>query len=553
MRFLKRMLCLFGAAVFLAGCSSGTGRVKIKETNSLNVITTNVNQNIDSVTLYYDIGNRMGQIAAQETFKDIAMAVSSVSKEIASSYNSNDAAADKDRDDNKSDGDIVYNIKLSNSNGSTESDDATLTSYILGETEYTNEKSMVLNESLANINKDGLTVVVTDLASQIDGDYVSVADNMVKSVLKNDLAVAYICVYDYVKNPSNIPYFIVVIGNNDVVSEFVTDFKNDRTVQEISNNKDTLFESNTTDVINYEIFANKCGINNIIYNNIEFVEDGIVYKKKDNALTNEDPVTEYETVIDEGGSFTEVNENFNSSNYLDKDKGIEGTVNFNPLLTNADKDADKLVKYSMEDSRDANGNRISADNIKYLAVEPLVSSNSNDIAGKLKMVIPFDIINGVKLSLLECDVSTEIYYVETNDKNEGEFKKFEGKTDIDTSIAKGVENVQGKWRIDDHNKSLTFNIAIPHLNSLFEKINPDSPLIKLNVMFNHYKTKEYLPMWVLDLSSGEKPEGVRVNNLHKFFDYIYDYQNKEDKATNGFTLYIKNPAVTTERAARSEK
>ena len=170
-------------------------------------------------------------------------------------------------------------------------------------------------------------------------------------------------------------------------------------------------------------------------------------------------------------------------------------------------------------------NRGSTDDIRYLAVEPLVSSNGTDIAGKLKMNIPFDIIDGVKLSLLECNVDTEIYTVDIDQKGNGKFKLWEGNNNvIDTSIAEGVDNIQGKWRIDDENDSLTFNISVPKLNEFFSRIDSDSPLVKLNVMFNHYKSKDYLPKWVLDISSAQLNENARVTNLQRLFDYIYDYQ-----------------------------
>ena len=543
MKLLKRAMCIFCSVMLLTGCGGGSRTVRVEETETLNINEEMEPQAIEGVTLYYDIGNNMGQIVKQKRFKDIAMAVSSVSSEMAVAYNRNSSNDDREKDkkDRDSAEEEDFAIKLYDKSGERPCDTAEYASYVSGATQYSTEKTMLFDNVLESVDPNRLTVMITDLASQIDLDFVSVGDNIAKNILQKDMALAYICVYDYVDNANNRPYFIAVIGNNDAVSDFVSRFKDDRTVSEISNKNDTPYEENTTSTINYEIFANKCGVNGIKYKDIEFVEHGIVY----DLAASKEPNSEIATVTDTAGSFTKVNENFNSTNYSNT---IEGTVNFDPAISYDKLEADRLVRY-MPSKGNKDSKRYSMDDITYLAVTPLVSNNTEDLAGKLKLNIPFNIINGVNLSLLECDVSSEIYSVDIDQKNNGTYRQFTGNTGMTTSIAEGVKDIQGKWRIDDANDSLTFNIVIPDIKKFFDTIDGSTPFVKLNVIFNHYKTKDFLPKWVLDLSSSEKGENVRVTNLQRLFDYIYDYQDEANKAVNGFTLYIKNPYVSYGREA----
>lgn len=129
---------------------------------------------------------------------------------------------------------------------------------------------------------------------------------------------------------------------------------------------------------------------------------------------------------------------FAQSPYLDRENGIGGTVNFDPTISEASDDTSVLVRY--KNIKTADGERCDTEDIRYPAAVPLTSdSDEYDLAGKLKMKIPFDIIEGVKLSLLECDITTDIYYVDADSKGSGTFVSYTGTTDLQTSIAEGVK------------------------------------------------------------------------------------------------------------------
>ncbi|MCD8214617.1 MAG: hypothetical protein LUC97_03075 [Clostridiales bacterium] len=546
----KRMVCMLCAAVMLAGCDSS--HLKVEESETFNIMSESAPSAIKSVTLYYDTANNMSEIVKQTSFKDVAMTANSVCNEIALGYNNNADMSDVERDRDEDEGStasVSNTIKSSGSTGNADISSSDFTSYISGDGVYTFDKVNVFTDNIKAADPDGLTVIITDLASQIEDDFVNVGNEIATNILQKDLALAFICIYDYVDNPDNKPYFITAIGNNDVVSDFVARFKEDRAIQNLTvSGAGNIFEEDRTDTVNYEIFANKYGINGINYERIDFIENGIVYDFgaaalediTDGAIRLAEPAIEYSTEVDPSGSFSNVNTDFDYTNYLDRENGIEGTVNFDPTISEASDDTSVLVRY--KNVKTADGERCDTEDIRYLAAVPLTSdSDEYDLAGKLKMKIPFDIIEGVKLSLLECDITTDIYYVDADSKGSGTFVSYTGTTDLQTSIAEGVKNIHGKWRVDDTDNSLVFNISAPHLSELFDSISPDTPFLKVNVMFNHYKSKNMVPRWALDLSGSGISDNARVPNLERLFDNIYNYQIDGNKAVNGFTIYFKNP------------
>jgi len=443
-----------------------TGCGKPKDKSNQNLIYPITANEVTSVDVYYDNTPSMTRFISDPLYAEIVYAATSSAKDIW--YNNNCT---------------LYQV----TDTITESSMDYLTTGINDENTYQGNSANVLKTILPSIKENSMNVIITDLNSQLD-DYSTVANLIVHNALQKGMAVAFIGVETEITS-----FFIIAIGDNVNLSKYVEAFKNNPSVEKYSQSSEDGVQIDIPQRINYQIIANKSGINGIKYDKVTYVEKG-------KYLDDEGKFTQ----IDEKGSFDSLRDTYKAAD-LDT---IEGTVNFTPNVP-------QFVSVGRQKGKGAGVG-------KFLGMKSLVLNKKDDIAGKIKLDIPFDVISGVKLSKLDCEVDLKTYYSDGGAFREQEF---EG---IYVTIADGATEEQGKWRVDDKNNSIIFNINFENAGI----IKSDKGVLKLDMTFRYYDsintTSNWITVW----------DGTRVKNLKNLFNSLYLYQKDANTSENRFTFYV---------------
>ena len=343
-------------------------------------------------------------------------------------------------------------------------------------------------------DKYHLNIIITDLSAQLN-DFNAVANALISTALSNDKGMAVVGI-----DTQPEPFYMFVIGNKQHVSDYIRFFKNKPDVRQ--------YELEQISIINYLILANESGIMGIDYSKIDFIEGAGDFRRV------------IEVGVEQMNSFER--------------GGIEGTVNFNPTTN--------IIQ--------------TGDGIRNLGAMSLLRTRdiNQSYSGKIKLEIPFKIIESVRLSTLDCIVTSELYLPDPADrrllsKYEGDFREF-----IETSAAvshqgewqrvysvdaegnevsflrfvPNNEDWQGDLRVDDETNSLIFNVTLPNAALL-----PNNATVaKLNITIEHFSSIETLPLWIKEWDT------AKSRNLVNMFSIIYNYQHRFNVAVNSFTLYI---------------
>lgn len=471
---MKRKVILVLSVVLVLSVLTGCGKtVDITNKNVAHIIESG---KVESVNLYYDTSINMGRSLEDSLFTDIVYAASSSAKDtfFDAVYNFYDVA--------KKDNPISFD---------------SINAYISNPANYINDNTNIIKESLENIQENNIDIIITTLGNKLS-EYSNIADSLVNKVLKEGKAIAFIGV-DF----DTEPLFIIAIGNNENLSKYVKAFKSNPTVKQYSKTEE--YQVDTTEKINYQIIANKSGIEGIDYKNIQYVENGDYFYRNTKCEETK-------------GSFEKVNLDYKPLDIDNKDNDIEGTVNF----TN---NVPEVV--TIKDKSNAS---------TYIGVRSLLYDvESDNIGGKIKLNIPFHVIEGVKLSNLDCIIDSKTYYAREGKK----FREVDY-DNISINIAEGVKELnQGKWRIDDATNSMIFNIVFANACDF----PSDDGVLKLDITFNQYDSIESVSQWIQDWDMNKVP------NLLNLFNSIYSYHSEENKAQNELTIYVGTGTKSLHRRA----
>ncbi|MBR1738285.1 MAG: hypothetical protein IJ736_14980, partial [Firmicutes bacterium] len=476
---IKKAAACFLSAIIALGAFVGCDE-KVQKNVSYNLNIKEQEPKFEGIDIYYDISSDMKNYAEDENFEKIVYSAYSVS---------NDMIATTDKKCNV----FTVGSEVEGDGGKSFSD------IIKDKNSYLAENSPALESVLREMKPNDLSVIVTDINYQLD-DYSELGNKMMEKVLdeENELAMGVIGV-----NTEATPFFIFVIGDNLSLSEFIEQFKEKPDIKAYSE-KDSInsqFQLDITRNINYEIFAKHNGVEGIDYKNVKLVENGIIYDTSGMSEFDKENSGEVKTIQAEGGSFTNINTDAVSRDYLDT---IEGTVNYSDVsLKKPVFDEDAVEK--TEDGKEV-------ESLTYIAAKSLIPSDDGRLLGKIKMEIPFKVIDGVMLSSLDCDVSAKLYTT-----NGEKFKEYDGKCEdfFEMKMSEGAIPEQGKWRVNDENDSVIFNIYSKNLDSWPKT----SDFLKLDVTFKHVAS-DSLPAWVNEWND------TRVKNLSNFFDTMRKQQVK---------------------------
>lgn len=464
-------ICMAGLVAMVVVCFSGCG--KTTDTENKNVTVEINDPQIENINVYLDNSADMLPYITNSMYSDVVYAASSVAN------------------------DTFFNSKCTFYNSSREViEQNSIRNYIQSSNSYMVEETNILDTVLSEVKEDSLDVVITNISKQLN-QYSSIASMLVNNALKNNKAVSFIGV-DFEPQP----IFIIVIGSNDALSEYLESFKENPSVKKYSG-EEKQYQTDSIENINYQIIANQSGINGIDYDDLEIVENGDYYTNVNDAST-----LQRETK----GSFEKINLNYKpyvNGEYVAQKDDIEGTVNFTPETPN-------LVTVKSKDQRNA----------KYLGVQSLLYNDVKDnIGGKVKIKIPWDVVRGVKLSKLECSVETSAQYAKSGSK----FKPVDfEKNYIKINIADGVLPEQGKWRVDDTDNSMIFNIIFQNAAAFPSK----DGVLKLDIKIKQYDSISSVSQWI------KKWDKEKVPNLLNLFNSLYTYQTEANLAENQFTVYI---------------
>lgn len=436
-----------------------TGCGKTKDLDNKNVTKTVDTVDISNVNIYYDMSLEMGEFLQYDLYREMAYAAGSSAKD---TFFNAEAHSFAIRDD-------IIELKGENSE----------VNAILNTVENYSGETEALKTTLDKVTDESVTILITDLHGQLF-EYSDLSRTIVEKVLKKGQAVGFIGI-DF----DDKSLFVIAISDNENLSKYIKAFKSNPSVAKFEKT-DMPYQTDTIEKINYQIIANESGINGIKYAEIQYVENGVFLNKNNNQITQETK-----------GSFTKINLDYKPMEFDD----IEGTVNFTnntPQLATCDNN--------------------------YIGLSSLLYGVERDnIGGKIKLAIPVDVIEGVKLSKLNCDIDTEIYYAKKN----GKFKpvKYDN---MKISLAKGFLPEHGRWSIDDETNSMIFNIIFENACDF----PSDGGAFKIDVKFSQYDSIESVSQWVKDWDKD------KVYNLMNFFNSIYSYQAEANKAENELTIYV---------------
>lgn len=500
---IRKVVCLFLSFIVLLSLTSCSWYIITRsiDKENKNIPKITEKSQITGCDVYYDTDKSMSEYLKinQENYTDIVYAAAGVVRSVWVDG------------DNK-----FYTV----SDNIKENNFSFLDNSISDVSMYSSTNGSSLAVTLDNIKEDRLSVIITDLQSELN-DYSSIAELFVKKALKNNLSIGFIGVQLDTDLNNARTFFIIVIADAEDVSSYIREFKMNQTVIAYSG-KATDFQKDTVEMINYQIIANQSGIQGIDYenNDFNFVENCFYAGEDGNIDRQEDK-----------GSFLSLRTDYDKNDLYRKDledeeNNIEGTVNFTPY-------SQRFVYI------DKNGSLTTP---KYLGMKSLAYEEKNkdtgkEIAGKIKLNVPFKVINGVKLSKIQCDLDTKVY------KSKG--NKFETEpinSDIEVVIAEGATAEQGKWRVDDKTNSMILNILVPSAGKL-PVDNGD--VLKLDITFKQNDTIESVSRWVRNWND----RGCK--NLLNLFNSLYVYQKDSNVAENALTIYLTpGEKSITERVAK---
>lgn len=483
---MKRKICYLIFCIIsvleLTSCSWISTR-PIDDDNK-NIVKTIEEKQITGCDIYYSIESNMKEYLKinQENYTDIVYAAASVVRSV------------------WIDGDNRFYTVSDNIE---ENNFSFLESGINDISKYSDASGGGLALALENIKEDRLSVIITDLQSELN-DYSHIAELFVKKALKNNLSIGFIGVQVDIDPNTARTFFVIVIADAENVSNYISEFKMNQTVIAYSG-ETTDFQKDTVEMINYQIIANQSGIQGIDYSSSEFdFEENCFYAGEDGNIDKQE----------DKGSFTTLRSDYNKDDLyrkdlLDEENNIEGTVNFTPYTQ-------RFVSVKANDKQNTP---------KYLGMKSLVYKNGNqDIAGKIKLNVPFKIINGVKLSKIQCELDTKVYKSKGN-----KFEQEPINSDIEVVIAEGATPEQGKYRVDDKTNSMILNILVPNANRLHVE---KGEALKLDISLKQNDTIDSVSQWVRNWNE----RGCK--NLFNFFNSLYIYQKDSNVAVNTITIYL---------------
>jgi len=517
----KTMLFLMVASV-MTGCSS---KVEDYDNKNINIEAKELTHD-NAINFYMDINESVKDYLSDSNFKTIVYAAYSTAVELGTtnsvpvgtySVRSNVAELKSDF--------FINDISSAKS--------------------YSGKSNSIVKNVLDNAKDDDFSVIATDLTTQL-GDYASLASSITNALSKSQ-AVAIIGVDTVVR-----PFFVIVVGSNKRVSEFISNFKQNPNVvaytQKNSGQIEGGLELDIVQNINYQIFAENNGIMGIYYDKIKSVENGIYYmyeyKKEVMPDGTVKEIPSYTKLDETKGSFSKVNKDYHAEDVY---KYIEGTVNFSDISGSSsavnryvqvmppkkeDMPEDDNNNENNTENNSENVEDIGINDITYIAMKSLVYDDKKGLAGKFKLDVPFNVIDEVKLSSLDCDISTKMYI-----PKDGKMVEYSGNADdfIRVSAAEGGEN-QGKWRVDDTNNSMLFNFTMDNV-AKFPKSEGD--FFKIDVNVKQFVSKDNMPKWVSEWSRTGK-----IANLNTLFNSLYGFQSNRNAAENVFSVYVGKAGET---------
>ncbi len=498
---VKKIVLTIFIIIFITGCSS---MVEDYDNKNINLTAEELTYD-ESINFYMDINESMKDYIGDSDFKNIVYAAYNTANEI--------STADS-LDFN------IYSVK----DTAEELEGDFFVKNILDENSYSGKSNSIVKDVLDNSGENEFSVIVTDFTTQL-GDYTSMV-SAITGVLAKNQAVAIIGIDTTVR-----PFFIVVVGSNKKTSEFISDFKENPNVAAYENYGGQTEGGLQLDIvrnINYQIFAKDNGIMGINYNNIKPVENGTYYlyeyKEEEMSDGTVKQIPSFTVTNETEGSFSMINDNYYSR---DLDKYIEGTVNFSDDSGNsATGRYVRIMTPKNDNEKNQEVKNIAVSDISYIAMKSLVSDSQKLLAGKFKLDVPFNIIDGVKLSSLDCEIETKMYI-----PKDGQLVEYNGNAEdfIKVRLAEGEEN-QGKWRVDDENNSMLFNFM---MDNAAEFPVSEGDFFRLDVNVKQFMSKENMPKWVTEWSRINK-----ISNLNTLFNSIYSYQINRNVTQNTFSVYV---------------
>ena len=461
--------------------------------------TSTYNSEISCVNFYLDSSNAMPGYVDEEEFSPLIYSLYSTL---------NDMSIQKT---------IAFNINKVTDGQIEKSDPTEFNEMLESKDNYHGSNKAVVETVFKSLDDRALSVVVTNLNGQLK-DYSGLARAVIDNALAKQKAVALIGI-----KTSGRPIFVLATGDNLAISEMITKFKEKPDVAEYYG-KQELLQLDVTKNINYEIFAVNNGVMGINYKDISVVENGEIYDVV--KTENEDGSVDIQTnvIYEMEGSFTNVNEDYTD----DMLNTIEGSVNFADISNEAKhivkNDPGKYIEETDADGKKVKTN-INKENIAYIAARSLVKNKEEELAGKLKLEIPFNVIDGVKLSDLECDVTSELYITDGS-----QFRKYNDDVDeyVKVGLAEGAIEEQGKWRVINERNSVICNLLFENAAN-FPKTNG---MYKLDISFKQYLDKDNIPAWISNWGKED------VANLENLVSSLYEYQANQNASENKMTIYI---------------
>lgn len=470
----KNLLLILISICMLLLTSCGS---RPEDRENKNITEKSIANEISGCDIYYNIGNNMSEYLDidSKSYTEIVYAAASVARSIWHSG------------DNK-----FYTV----TDTLKEEDISFLSFGIEDSSKYSELYNNTLKPALSNVSNERMTLIITDLQSDLY-DYSSVSELFVKNVLEKNLSIGFIGVQLDIDDENARTFFIIAISDSVNLSKYISEFKNNPTIVSYSGEQ-TDFQKDTIEMINYQIIANESGIQGLNYENIEFIENGF-YAGPDGNIS----------VQESRGSFINPNIEYTQENMI---KDIEGTVNFTP-------NTQRFVNVR----KPKGGNTPVYLGVKSLIYERKNNETGKEISGKIKLNVPFNVINGVKLSKIQCDLETNVYTSKS-----GKFSKSPVDSNIYAVLADGATPEQGKWRIDDKTNSAVLNIMIPEAGNL----PIDKGAVKLDITFKQNDTIESVSNWVKNWDE----RGCK--NILNLFNSLYTYQKDANIAENTLTVYI---------------
>lgn len=482
-----KFITILALVLMLSACSLSTRPIDF---NNKNITVSTDKKNLSGCDVYYNINRNMElcMSADKKSYSDIVYAASGVARSV--------------WHDGKN---KFYTIgeKL------TERKFDFLNLYLEDLSVYEDIYSDSLELALNNIKDDRMSVIITDMQSELY-DYAKLAELFVKNVLDKKLSIGFIGIQINADDNNAYTFFILAISDAENVSKYISNFKDNPAVAAYSEEKSD-YQRDVVGKVNYQIIANQSGIEGIDYEKLDesnneifdFVENGY-YAGADGNINKKETL----------GSFTKFKEDYFEKNMVED---IEGTVNFSPFTQ-------RFVTI-----KNKQGEAVP----RYLGIRSLVykeSDSGEEIAGKIKLNVPFNVIDGVKLSKIQCDLDAKVY------KSKGaSFENEPTKSNIKVEIAEGATPEQGRWRIDNETNSMILNIMVPAAN----KLPVDKGALKLDISFSQRDTIDSVSEWVKNWDKRG------CENLMNFFSSLYSYQKDANTADNSLTVYIA-PAKKSE-------